>query len=161
MENQAKFRPDQKLKLMDHILQVVRCHHYTYRTEQTYCQWIRRYIYFFGGQTHPRDLGVRDIERFLSDLAINGKVSISTQRKALNAIVFLYRQVLDIPIDGKIQPIRSKKKPNLPTVLSGEEIRQFFRHIEGTDGLMDGQTYMRFRTATHGMCSPPNQGHRF
>jgi len=136
MENQAKFRPDPKLKLMDQILQVMRYHHYAYRTEQTYCQWIRRYIHFFGGQTHPRDLGVRDIERFLSDLAVNGKVSASTQRQALNAIVFLYRQVLDIPIDGKIQPIRSKKKPNLPTVLSGEEIRRFFRHIEGTHGLM-------------------------
>jgi integron integrase len=136
MENQAKFRPDPKLKLMDQILQVMRYHHYAYRTEQTYCQWIRRYIHFFGGRTHPRDLGVRDIERFLSDLAVNRKVSASTQRQALNAIVFLYRQVLDIPIDDKIQPIRSKKKPNLPTVLSGEEIRRFFRHIEGTHALM-------------------------
>ena len=158
MENQAKFRPDPKLKLMDQILQVMRYHHYAYRTEQTYCQWIRCYIHFFGGRTHPRDLGVRDIERFLSDLAVNRKVSASTQRQALNAIVFLYRQVLDIPIDGKIQPIRSKKKSNLPTVLSGEEIRRLFRHIEGTHGLMDGNAYVRFRTATHGMCAPPNQG---
>ncbi len=136
MESKQKFRPNPKLKLMDQVTEVLRYHHYAYRTEQAYCQWILRYIYFFGGKTHPRHLGVSDIERFLSDLAIKGKVSASTQRQALNALIFLYRDVLDIPLDEKIQPVRSKKRPNLPTVLGKEEIRRLFRHIDGTHALM-------------------------
>jgi integrase len=76
------------------------------------------------------------VERFLSHPAVKGKVSASTQRQALNALVFLYRQVLDIPLDGKIQPLRSKKRPNLPTVLGRDEIQRFFRHIDGTHALM-------------------------
>ena len=136
MESQSKFRPNPKLKLMDQVREVLRYHHYAYRTEQAYCQWIQRYIYFFGGKTHPRYLDTHDVERFLSDLAVNSEVSASTQCQALNALVFLYREVLDNPLDGKIQPVRSKKKPNLPTVLGREEIRLFFRHIEGTHALM-------------------------
>lgn len=136
MESQPKFRPDPKAKLMDQIREVLRYHHYAYRTEQTYTHWIRRFIYFFGDKTHPRALGSRDVERFLSDLAVKRKVSASTQRQALNALVFLYREVLDKPLDGKIQPVRSKKRPKLPTVLGREEVRRLFRHIEGTHALM-------------------------
>jgi len=136
MENKRKFRPYPKLKLMNQVCEVMRYHHYAYRTEQTYCQWILRYIYFFGGKTHPRDLNYRDVERFLSDLASKRKVSASTQRQALNALVFLYHRVLDKPLDGKIQPVRSKRKPKLPTVLGRDEIRLFFKHIHGTHALM-------------------------
>ncbi len=121
---------------MDQVCEVLRYHHYAYRTEQTYCQWILRYIHFFGGKIHPAKLGYRDVERFLSHLVVKGKVSASTQRQALNALVFLYRQVLDIPLDGKIQPLRSKKRPHLPTVLGRDEIQRFFRHIDGTHALM-------------------------
>ncbi|MEA3387031.1 MAG: integron integrase [Patescibacteria group bacterium] len=109
---------------------------YTYRTEQTYCQWILRYIRFHGGNTHPCELSVKDIESFLSDLAVRGEMSASTRRQALNALVFLYRNVLDISIEGKIQPIRSKKQPNLPTVLGKEEVTLFFRQISGIHALM-------------------------
>lgn len=136
MESKAKFRPNPKLKLMEQVREVLRYHHYAYKTEQTYCQWIVRYIRFFENKMHPRDLGPRDVERFLSDLAVRGKVSASTQRQALNALVFLYRQVLDKPLDDRIQPTRSKKRPMLPTVLGRDEINLFFRHIEGTHALM-------------------------
>lgn len=136
MESKGKFRPNPQLKLMDQVREVLRYHHYAYRTEQTYCQWILRYIYFFERKVHPRDLGARDVERFLSDLAVRGKVSASTQRQALNALVFLYREVLDKPFDGTIQPVRSKKNPMLPTVLGRGEIKLFFQHIEGTHALM-------------------------
>ncbi len=136
MESKAKFRPNPKLKLMEQVREVLRYYHYAYRTEQTYCQWILRYINFFGGQTHPRLLDFCDVERFLSDLAVKHKVSVSTQRQAFNALVFLYRQVLDISLDGEIQPIRSKRKPKLPTVLGKEEISRLFRHIDGTHALM-------------------------
>ena len=66
MENRPRFNPNPKLKLMEQVREVMRYHHYAYRTEQTYSQWILRFISFFGGKTHPGDLGDRDVERFLS-----------------------------------------------------------------------------------------------
>ncbi|MCI5145452.1 MAG: integron integrase [Candidatus Electrothrix sp. AR3] len=139
MENKKskqKFRPNPKLKLMEQVHEVLRYHHYAYKTEQTYSQWILRYIHFFECKTHPAELGSQDIKRFLSHLAIERKVSASTQCQALNALIVFYRDVLDIPLDEEIQPIRSKKKPNLPTVLRREEIQRFFHHINGTHALM-------------------------
>ena len=105
METKPKFRPNPKAKLMDQVREVLRYHHYAYRTEQTYCQWILRYIYHFGGKTHPKNLTANDVERFLSHLATEGKVAASTQRQALNALVFLYRDVLDLPLQEEIAPI--------------------------------------------------------
>jgi hypothetical protein len=75
MENKPKFHPNPKFKLMDPVREVLRYHHYAYRTEKTYCQWILRYIHHFGGKTHPRYLGAKDVEAFLSHLATVGKVS--------------------------------------------------------------------------------------
>ena len=109
MENKngkQKFRPNPKLKLMEQVHEVLRYHHYAYKTEQTYSQWILRYIHFFECKIHPAELGARDVERFLSHLAVERKVSASTQRQALNALVFLYRDVFDMPLAEKIQPIR-------------------------------------------------------
>ena len=100
MEDKSKFRPNPSLKLMDQVREVLRYHHYAYRTESSYCQWILRYVRFFGGKTHPKKPGSQHVEKFLSNLATQGKVSASTQRQALNAIVFLYREVLDQPLDG-------------------------------------------------------------
>ena len=138
MENKlkSKFRPNPKLKLMEQVCEVLRYHHYAYRTEQTYCQWILRFIHFFGGKIHPRNLGVNDVERFLSDLAVKQKVAYSTQRQALNAVVFLYREVLHKPLNGEVAHIRSKKKAKTVTVLSPEEVKRFFRYIDGTHALM-------------------------
>ena len=136
MENKPKFRPDPDAKLMDQVREVLRYYHYAYRTESTYCQWILRYIQFFGGKTHPRKLDAKHIEKFLSHLATKGNVAASTQRQALNALVFLYRDVLDQPLDGKIAPVRSKRKPSPPTVLTQEEVQQMLRMISGTHALM-------------------------
>ena len=134
--NKSRFIPNPKLKLMEQVREVLRYHHYAYRTEQTYCQWILRYLHFFGGKTHPRKLGAGDVERFLSDLAVNRQVAPSTQKQALNALVFLYREVLGISLDGKISPVRSKRKPKTITVLGPEEVTRFFHHIDGTHALM-------------------------
>ena len=87
MENKRKFRPDPHLKLMDQVRQVLRYHHYAYRTENTYCDWIVRYIKYFGAKKHPRDMGKTEIDAYLSHLATERKVSASTQRQALNAII--------------------------------------------------------------------------
>jgi hypothetical protein len=84
-KTKPKFRPNPRLKLMDQVREVLRYYHYAYRSEQAYCQWILRYIRYFGGQTHPNRLGTTEVERFLSHLATEGQVSASTQRQALNA----------------------------------------------------------------------------
>ena len=108
MESQTKFRPDPKLKLMDQVREVLRYNHYAFRTEQTYCQWILRFIRFYGGKTHPRELNHQHVERFLSDLAVKQKVAVSTQNQAFNALLFLYREALKIPLEGRVQAVRSK-----------------------------------------------------
>jgi integron integrase len=140
MESQKKkgpkFRPNPELKLMDQVREVLRYHHYAYRTEQTYCQWILRYIYFFGGKTHPNKLGSKDIERFLSHLATQGKVAASTQRQALNALVFLYREVLDIPLESEIAPSRCTQPPRPPTVLTQSEVQRLLAAMAGKHALM-------------------------
>lgn len=140
MESQKKktmkFRPNPKLKLMDQVREVLRYHHYAYRTEQTYCQWILRFIYYFGGKTHPQKLTAKDVERFLSHLATEGKVAASTQRQALNALIFLYKDVLDKPLKDKIAPIRSQKKRRVPTVLTQTEVQRLFAYIDGKHGIM-------------------------
>jgi site-specific recombinase XerD len=86
MESQLKFHPDLNLKLMDSVREVLRYHHHAYRTEQTYCQRILRYIRFWGRNTHPRNFKAHHVERFLSDLVVRGGASASTQSQALNAI---------------------------------------------------------------------------
>lgn len=136
MKNKSKFHPDPDLKLMDQVRQVLRYHHYAYRTEQTYCDWIVRYIRFFGAKQHPRDMGKKEIEAFLSHLATEGKVSANTQRQALNAIVFLYKRVLDLPVDEFIEHIRAKKHRRPPVVLSQGEVRKVLVQMTGTHLLM-------------------------
>lgn len=131
MNGNKKFKPDPNLKLMDQVRQVLRYYHYRYNTERTYCDWILRYIRFHGAATHPKNMGKREIEAFLSHLATNLKVSTSTQKQALNAIVFLYRRVLDIPIDEKLEHIASKKHRLPPLVLTQKEVQRVFFHMAG------------------------------
>ena len=136
LENQPKFHPNPNLKLMDQVREVLRYHHYAYRTEQTYCQWILRYIHYFGGKTHPNLLGAKNIEAFLSHLATEGQVTASTQRQALNALVFLYKHVLDIDLQDKITPARSKRSASPPTVMTQAEVQRLLAAMEGKPALM-------------------------
>jgi len=140
MGSKIKFKPDPNTKLMDQVREVLRYYHYAYRTEQTYCDWIKRYLKFYGMQRHPREMGALEVERYLSDLATEGKVAASTQRQALNSIVFLYREVLDIEL-GEIAPIRSKRQRRPPTVLTQEEVRRVLRNMAGTHRLMGQLLY--------------------
>ncbi len=86
VENKPKFRPDPELKLMDQTREVLRNCHYAYRTEQTYCQWILHFIYHFGGKIHPNTLGAQDVERFISHLVTEGKVSTLNCRSKLTLL---------------------------------------------------------------------------
>lgn len=121
---------------MDQVRETLRYYHYAIRTEKIYCQWILRFISFYGKKRHPRDMGVREIERFLSHLATSRKVAPSTQKQALNAIVFLYRDVLHIDLSGDIAPQRAKQKQRPPTVLTQNEVSEIFAHLTGTHQLM-------------------------
>jgi integron integrase len=134
--NKPKFRPNPKIKLMDQVREVLRYHHYAYRTEQTYCQWILRYIHYFGGKTHPKLLGAKNIEAFLSHLATEGQVTASTQRQALNALVFLYKHVLDIQLEEQIATARSKRSASPPTVMTQAEVQRLLSCMEGKPLLM-------------------------
>jgi len=98
---------------MEQVIQVLRYHHYSYRTEKAYCDWIVRFLKYFNFEIYPKDMGKNEIERFLSHLAIDINVSISTQNQATSAILFLFRDVLHIEIDKKIQPVKARKK--IPT----------------------------------------------
>ena len=124
MENERKFRPNPRLKLMDQVREVLRYHHYAYLTEQSYCVWIVRYIKYFGSKKHPRDMGKTEIDAFLSYLATDRKVSASTQRQALNAIIFLYRHVLDQPIEEQIESTRAKRQPLPSVVMTKNEVQR-------------------------------------
>jgi site-specific recombinase XerD len=112
-------------KLLEQVKDQIRLKHYSYRTEDSYVQWIRRYI-LFHNKRHPQEMGVPEIEAFLSHLAVEGKVSASTQNQALSALLFLYRHVLHLELDDdlwsvvdhRIDAIRAKKPQYLPTVLT-------------------------------------------
>jgi integron integrase len=136
MENKPKFKPNPKLQLMDQVRQVLRYHHYSYRTEQTYCDWIIRFVKFHRNQKHPKDMGKTEIEAFLSHLATHRKVAASTQRQALNALVFLYKQVLDKQIGDDIAPVKAKKRRRPPVVMTKTEVRQVLNQMKGTHLLM-------------------------
>ena len=120
---------------MDQVREVLRYHHYAIRTEDAYVKWILAFIRFHG-RKHPREMGKAEIEAFLSNLAVNKNCAKSTQNQALNAIVFLYKQVLDMPVAKDLAPIRSKKPVRLPVVMSRNEVEQVLSHMSGVTGLM-------------------------
>ena len=120
---------------MDQVKAVMRYHHYAYRTEQSYCDWIYKYILFHNNK-HPDQMGGTEIEAFLSHLALSRKVSASTQRQALNALIFLYHRVLEKPIREEIKPIRAKRKPKLPVVMTQGEVKRVLGYMKGTHLLM-------------------------
>ena len=104
--------PNPKSKLLDQVRDVIRVKHYSIRTEDAYVQWIKRFI-FFHGKRHPREMGAVQIEAFLTDLAVQKQVAASTQNQALNALVFLYQQVLHMEL-GEFSAVRAKRSERLP-----------------------------------------------
>jgi site-specific recombinase XerD len=120
------------MKLLDQVRQVLRVRHYSYRTEQCYVAWITDYLRFSKGAgpwRHPRELVATDVERFLSYLAMERHVSSSTQNQALNALLFLYRAVLQMDL-GDFNAVRAIRRQRLPTVLSRVEVGQLLDRLE-------------------------------
>ena len=112
----------QRPKLLDQVRKAIRMRHYSLRTEDTYIHWVKRFI-FFHGKRHPREMGEKEIGQFLSALAVDRRVSASTQNQALNAILFLYRYVLDLNPGWIDNVVRAKQPQRLPGVLRKHEVK--------------------------------------
>src|SRR5712671_1991765 len=126
----AKTQPEPKL--LEQVRNVMRLHHYSIHTERSYADWIKRFINFHHMRSRE-DLanGAGKIEAFCTDLAVNGKVAPSTQNQAFNALVFLYRQVLKLPLDEEISAVRAERKVNLPVVMTREEVGKVIPLLQG------------------------------
>jgi len=122
-------------KLLDQVRARIRVKHYSIRTEDQYVLWIKRFI-LFHGKRHPRELGAAAVEAFLSDLAVNGRVAAATQSQALSALLFLYREVLEITLPWLDNVTRAKPSRHLPVVLTPAEVRAVLDRMDGTYGLM-------------------------
>lgn len=120
-------------RLLDRLRRSCRVRHLSPKTEHCYATWSERFIRFHHLR-HPRTMGAAEIEQFLTDLAVNGHVAASTQNQALNALLFLYQQVLGIKLP-RLDSVRAKRPKRLPTVLSPEEVRRFLDSVQGGDGL--------------------------
>jgi integron integrase len=123
------------IKLIEQTRQIMRLKHYAYSTERSYLNWIRRFI-LFHNLRHPRSLGNDQIESFLSHLAVDEKVAASTQNQALNALLFLYRNVLDHPLEYDLNAVRAKRPKRVPTVLTRDEVETVINLLQGNNRLM-------------------------
>jgi integron integrase len=122
-------------KLLDQVRDAIRLKHYSYRTEQTYIQWIRRYI-LFHNKRHPKDMGVPEIEAFLTYVAKQENVAASTQNQAFSSLLFLYRHVLDIQLEDRINALRARNSRYLPTVLTVAEVQAVIKKMSGVHYLL-------------------------
>ncbi len=119
-------------RLLDRLRRALRLRHYSPRTETCYVDWAERYIRFHRLR-HPNTMGAAEIEMFLTDLAVRGHVSASTQNQGFNALLFLYQQVLGIELP-RLDAVRARRPKRLPTVLSPEEVRQLLEAVRGGGG---------------------------
>ena len=129
-----------KKKLLEQVRDVIRLKHYSIRTESTYIYWMKRYI-FFHNKRHPKEMGEPEIHRFLTHLAVKDKVSSATQNLALNAIMFLYREVLVKDIEDIGDFVKAKKPIRLPVVLSSAEVKAVLSHLKNPYWLMANLLY--------------------
>ncbi len=129
-----------KPKLLDQVRTKIRYKPYSIRTEQAYLYWIKRYI-FFHGKRHPQEMGAAEIEVFLSHLATERNVAASTQNQALNALLFLYKEVLQIQMPW-IDNIKPAKQPSrLPVVFTVHEVQRTLTLLDGEKRVMAGLLY--------------------
>jgi len=118
----------------------LRARHYSRRTEQTYCLWVKRFI-FFHNVRHPAEMAEPEINTFPTHLAVKEKVSASTQNQALSALLFLYRHVLGREIGDLGEVIRARKPKRLPVVMTREEVKEVLANMTGDKWLMASLMY--------------------
>jgi integron integrase len=112
------------------VREAIRVRHLSIRTEDAYVHWIKRFI-FFHAKRHPEEMGEREVAAFLSHLAVEGDVASSTQNQALNALVFLYRNVLERPLGECAGIVRAKRPQRVPVVLTPAEVASILRELRG------------------------------
>ncbi len=127
-------------RLLDRVRAAIRLRHYSRRTEKAYVGWIRRFI-LFHGKRHPDGMAADEITRFLSHLAVEGKVSASTQNQALSALLFLYRDVLGRELAWMDEIVRARRPARLPVVLARGEVAALLRELQGVERLMASLLY--------------------
>lgn len=127
-------------RLLDAVREAIRVRHYSRRTERAYVGWVRRYV-LFHGRRHPRELSEREVAAFLSHLAVNGRVSASTQNQALSALLFLYRHVLAVELPRLDDVVRAKRPIRLPVVLDRGEVRAILDGLAGPSRLVASLLY--------------------
>ena len=132
--------PLQSARLLDQVRERVRYLHYSLKTEKAYLYWVRFFVRWSatqsGGMRHPRDMGVQDVEAFLSMMANQRKVSASTHNQALSAILFLYREVLNIDLPWLNNIGRPHQTKRIPTVLTKDEVASLLVQMEGITALL-------------------------
>lgn len=135
-----KSTPIKPPKLLDQVRDKLRVKHYSIRTEQSYVDWIKRYI-LFHDKSHPQNLGAPDVEAFLTHLAVAGKVAASTQNQAKSALLFLYREVLEIKLPWLDNVTQAKAPKRLPVVLTVSEVQSVLSRLSGSHLLMASLLY--------------------
>ena len=124
-----------KRRLEEEFREAIRVRGYTIDTERAYWMWVRQFIFFHQKQ-HPREMAGPEVQKFLNHLAVNRHVAASTQAQALNALVFLYKHVLQQPLGELAQFARARRPRKVPVVLSVEEVRRLLAALDGTALLM-------------------------
>jgi len=117
-------------RLLDRVADAAIARHLSANTRKTYIRWIRRFV-FFHRKRHPRDMGVTEVNAFLTHLAVEGHVSASTQNQALSALLFLYGPVLEQPLGLLEGVVRAKRPKRLPVVLTPDEVSRVLARLDG------------------------------
>ncbi|TXF13825.1 hypothetical protein FR698_00985 [Pelomicrobium methylotrophicum] len=126
--------------MLDQVRSAIRRPHYSYRTEQAYVHWIKRFIYLHGVR-HPREMGEAEVTAFLNSLVAGRGIAAATQNPALSSILFLYKEVLGKPLDWLDGLERAKRPARVPTVLTVGEVQRLLAHLDGMKWLMASLLY--------------------
>jgi integron integrase len=132
--------PTAKPKLLDQLSDALRSRHYSPRTQQTYIHWVKRYI-FFHSVRHPAEMAEQEINAFLTHLAVEARVSASTQNQALSALLFLYRHVIGRDVGELGNVIRARRPAHVPVVMTRDEVKAVLANLTGDKWLMASLMY--------------------
>ena len=132
--------PTQPPKLLDQVVAKMRVKHYSLRTEKSYTDWIKRYIWHFD-KRHPKDMGAVEVEAFLTHLAVDRNVSASTQNQAKSALLYLYKEVLGVELPWLDNVTQAKVPQRLPVVLTQAEVQAVLSRMDGTMWLIASLLY--------------------
>ena len=127
-------------RLLDRVRERIRFKHYSLRTEDSYVQWIKRFI-LFHGKRHPAEMGAVEVEAFLTHLAVEGNVAASTQNQARSALLFLYKEVLGSELPWLNNVEQAKKPRRLPVVLNEDEVREVLARLGNVHWLVAALLY--------------------